>query len=162
MSYFEELLYEDERVIRVIRSHPIAFFWSIFFSILFICLAAFFIIPLFAMGRIGFSVFGLLVVIGLFLGFRALVMIRHNSFIITDRRLIDWSQRGLFDQEISETLLEDIYDVSHRIKGVLRTMANVGSVRVLSREEGLSFVLYGVKNPQEVRDYINGIRYELG
>ncbi len=161
MRFYDRLLNEDERVIKVIRSQPIAFAWSIFFSLLLICSAAFFMVPLFGIGRIGFSVFGFLLVVGIFLGIRVIVMAKYNSFIITDTRLIDWDQRGLFDQEISEISLDEIYDVSYRIKGPVNTAMNVGSIRVQSQDGEIVFVLHGVKYPEEAQRFINDVRRDL-
>lgn len=161
MSYYEALLYEDEEVLRVIPVHPFGFLWAIVLGLLFICSAFFFIIPLFAWERIGFSVFGLLLVVGIYLGLRVITMVRYSSFIITDERLIDWDQRGIFDQEISEVSLEEITDVSYRMKGMVQSMAQVGSVRVVAQDGEVTLVLHGVQHPQEAQRFINTSRRDV-
>lgn len=63
-----------------------------------------------------------------------------DSWILTDKRLIDIQQLGLFNRRISEMHLSNIQNVSLEIKGLIQTLLKFGDIRVETAAEG-SFVI---------------------
>jgi hypothetical protein len=96
----------------------------------------------------------------------------HNYYlslqIVTDKRLIDVDQRGLFNREVNELALEKIEDISYKPSGVWGTIFNYGYVSVqtaaeasteISKSAAISsgFVFENVPNPAKVHAIISEV-----
>src|SRR3990167_8250812 len=69
-------------------------------------------------------IFGLAVLI--FFLFVASYVYRLNRLIITDRSLVEISQKGLFIRKISRLNYENIEDINAQERGILATLFNYG------------------------------------
>ena len=77
-----------------------------------------------------------------------------DIWIITDKRIVDIEQMGLFKREVSEFKLFRIQDVTIEVKGVLPTFLNYGNVYVQTAGENREFVFKQVPNPHKAKDLI--------
>jgi uncharacterized membrane protein YdbT with pleckstrin-like domain len=73
---------------------------------------------------------------------------------VTDHRLINIEQKGLFSRETSSLHLDKIQDVSVEINGLLATFLSFGSLRVQTAGEVEEFVLHGIKDPNAIKKLI--------
>lgn len=73
-----------------------------------------------------------------------------DIYILTDRRIIDIEQKGLFNRDISELTLEQVEDVSSHITGILPTFFDFGNVEVQTAGTQRNFSLNQVSRPREV------------
>lgn len=73
-----------------------------------------------------------------------------NVQIITDRRIVDIDQVGLFFHEISELHIANIEDVTSDISGVLGTVFNYGDVFVQTAGNTERFEFSDVPNPATI------------
>jgi uncharacterized membrane protein YdbT with pleckstrin-like domain len=53
-----------------------------------------------------------------------------DAWILTNERIIDIEQKGLFSREVSEFKLDKIQDVSIDVSGVIPTLFHYGSVQI--------------------------------
>lgn len=74
--------------------------------------------------------------------------------IVTDDRILDIEQRGLFNRVISELNLARIQDVHSEVKGIISTMFNYGTVHIQTAGEEENFVFEKVADPNGVRQKI--------
>jgi len=70
--------------------------------------------------------------------------------IVTDRRIIDIHQRGLFSREIDELDILHVEDVSARTKGILPTIFRYGNVYVQTAGAARNFLFESVPYPQKM------------
>ena len=56
----------------------------------------------------------------------------RDKFIITDHRIIDIDQRGLFTRRVSEIELDRIQNVTYAVAGFFQTLFNFGTVTIQS------------------------------
>ena len=154
MSFYSHLLEKDERVVVVVRSHMIRQLAKIIGALVILLAPFFFLVPLFTWGNTGIGIFVAGIVLGTFLMLRVWVIAYSDSLIITNKRIIDWNQRGLFDRVVSDVLLEDVHEVSFRIHGVLGTFLRVGTVYVHSDQDEVVLMMPAVKNPVRVQALI--------
>lgn len=77
-----------------------------------------------------------------------------DVWFITDRRVVDVSQKGLFNRHVSELEHENIQDVTTEVVGVIPTFLNYGDVFVQTAAEKGRFVFRKVPNPYEIKDVI--------
>jgi signal transduction histidine kinase len=81
--------------------------------------------------------------------------------VVTDRRIIDIRQRGLFNRKIDELDILHVEDVSARTKGFLPTLFRYGDVYVQSAGAARNFLFRAVPYPQNVCRQIMSLYDEI-
>lgn len=106
--------------------------------------------------------FYILLLIGIWI-FGYVTWINHylDMWILTDRRLIDIDQQGLFSREISSLHLEKIQDVKIEVHGVLRTLLKVGEVHVQTSAAQREFVIQDASHPQKLKHLIMRVHTDM-
>lgn len=149
---------EDEKVILNLQKHWFALAWPFAKGAVFIGLAL--ILP--SIGKVGFYIFNSsplafayliwLVFWASYLAYEYLNWYR-DRFLITDQRIINIDQRGLFTRRVSELELERVQDISHEITGMFATALDFGAVIIQSAGRD-NLVLPNVARPAELQDII--------
>lgn len=75
-----------------------------------------------------------------------------DVWIITNDRIIDIEQFGLFSRTISEMDLFRIQDVTTEVKGFFSTIFHYGNVSVATASSTTSIVFRDVPNPNKIRE----------
>ena len=148
----------NEKVVMVIRKHPIVYLRSmlVFLIAVVLPLVIFLIIwksgfPLSQGGMV--STLGYLGASLYFLYGLALLVIsflndQFDLFILTDHRLLDITQVSLLKRTVSTTPLNQIQDTTSDIQGVLGTLLNFGTVDVQTAAGAASnFTIDNVPDP---------------
>lgn len=155
-KYFTKNLKPGEELIQIIRPD-----FSVViprFSVALVALLLpFFLLFLLVQMRWGLFAFVLLVFFGIFLFARALLLWGFHAFLLTTRRIVDFDQNGLFSRSVSETLYENIVDVSYVQKGVWATLFHLGDVLVHTSGPKTNIVLEDVKYPDVLKEKINDL-----
>lgn len=93
--------------------------------------------------------------LGLWLAiFYSLTIYTLDTVIITDHRIIDNDQRGLFYRSVSELHSHRVQDVSTRTNGVIETFLDFGDITVQTAGSEKQFVFYQIPHPVKVKDTI--------
>ncbi len=87
--------------------------------------------------------------------FNAFLDYHLDVWIVTNKRIINIEQKGLFNREVAEHELDKIQDVSGEQKGFLQTIFSYGDVHVQTASEVQKFIFHQVNNPFEVVKEIN-------
>jgi len=74
-----------------------------------------------------------------------------DQWIVTNDRVVDIEQFGLFARTISELDLYSIQDVTTDVHGVFPTIFNYGDVTVKTASTNVNIVFRDIPNPNEVR-----------
>jgi len=151
-------LHENEQMIKMVRSHPMAFFWKIFLALILIITPFFFFYLLLQWGRTGIIILASALILGGFYTIRIFILWYTNTWIITNFKVIDIDQRRLFDRRVSEIPFEKIKDISYRTKGIISTIFQLGEIEILTSDSKLSFVLKKIYRPQEVQQLITNLQ----
>lgn len=77
-----------------------------------------------------------------------------NLQVITDRRIVDIDQQGLFSHTVSELHIENIEDVTSETKGLFGTIFNYGMVYVQTAASIERFEFDNVPNPAAIEKLI--------
>ena len=77
-----------------------------------------------------------------------------DVWIVTDERIVDIEQRGLFRREVSELLLENIQDLTTEITGVIPTVFDYGNLYIQTAGKRERFQFQSIPHPERVRDLI--------
>jgi len=153
-----------ERIVALLRRHPFIFVKDL---ALFLLLAAipvgiYFALagyaPELLLGPVSAPLLGILASIyalGIWVFFfTQFVDYYLDAWVITNDRIVNVEQQGLFARTISELDLYKIQDVTSEVKGVIPTLFNYGDVYVQTAGTQERFVFEQVPNPHEIRKRI--------
>ncbi len=74
-----------------------------------------------------------------------------DVWIITNKRVINVEQKGLFSRHVSELGFLQIQDISTNVSGFIPTILNYGHVHVQTAAEQSKFVFRSVPNPYNIK-----------
>ena len=84
-----------------------------------------------------------------------------DVWIVTDQRIVNIEQKGLFARETSELRLEKIQDVATVVHGVIPTFLNYGDLEVQTAAEQEKFLFKNIPNPYAVKDMIMKLQEKI-
>jgi hypothetical protein len=161
---------EGEKIIMVIRKHPIVYMRIM--AVFIICVLM--PIVIFYAVAPGYGLFGnysninitinlficAYLLYGMLLTVIALMNEQFDLFILTDQRLIDYTQVSFLEKTVSSTPLQHIQDTTSSITGFLQTLFNYGAVDVQTAAGSAStFNIDRVPDPNNIAKIIlNSVR----
>ncbi len=77
-----------------------------------------------------------------------------DVYIVTDQRIVDISQEGFFNRQISELHLHQVQDVNARVVGFWQTMFHFGDVHIQTAAERENFIFKAIPHPYLVAKQI--------
>ena len=77
-----------------------------------------------------------------------------DYWIITNHRILDVEQLGLFRREASSFRLDRIQDITAEVHGIMATLLHFGTIHVETAGEDRRFEMRGVPRPEELKQYI--------
>ncbi len=77
-----------------------------------------------------------------------------DVWYITNQKIIDVEQRGLFNRKISTFRLDMIQDTTIEVPGILATFIGYGDIHIQTAGRNEKFTLRGVNNPARVNQII--------
>lgn len=77
-----------------------------------------------------------------------------DVWIITNERVVNIEQKGLFNREVSELQFERIQDITTVVDGLVQTFLNFGDVYVQTAAETERFVFRQVPDPYMIKDMV--------
>lgn len=77
-----------------------------------------------------------------------------DVWIITNERVVNIEQKGLFVRSVSELKFSRIQDVTSEVSGMLPTILNFGDVKVQTASEEDYFLFRRVPDPYHIKDVI--------
>ncbi len=153
-----------EKLMMALHRHPITFLKYI---LIFIVLAG---VPTFALafvwgadgitvanplGRVAIVLLGAAYYLGIWLAFFTQFVDHYLDIsIVTDHRVIDIDQKGLFNRAVAELNLARIQDVTSEVKGFIPTVFNYGRVTIQTASESEHFIFENIHRPHAVRQRI--------
>jgi hypothetical protein len=159
-KYFADQL-DDEEVQLVFRKHPIVMRKGLVFGMLGPLVG---VIPAAAFPSLGFGWFfgGLLAgfALGGLIFFPSWINWHYSVFIVTDQRLIQVSQRGLFHRSIVDLGLSKIQSLNYEVAGLQATLLGYGTILVQTYMGDL--VVHNVHHPAKIYKQLLTILKEQG
>lgn len=77
-----------------------------------------------------------------------------DVWIVTDCRIVNIEQKGLFRREISELRLDNVQDLTTEITGIIPTFFDFGDLYVQTAGKRERFQFKNIPHPERVRDVI--------
>lgn len=83
-----------------------------------------------------------------------------DVWIVTNERIVNINQKGLFSRVVSELELENIQDITTDVRGLIPTFLNYGNLFVQTAAERERFLFRNVPNPYAIKDIIMNLQEE--
>jgi len=77
-----------------------------------------------------------------------------DILVVTNKRIIDIDQGGLFSREVSTSMLENLEDITIEVHGIIATLLDFGNIHLQTAAESREFVVEGIPNPVKVKGLI--------
>ena len=159
-----------ERIVYVLRRHPITFFPNILLFVFLLIIPTalvLLVINLFpdvigtevgtAIVTLIASAFYLMILVVFYTQFTEFYL---DMWFVTNDRIIDVEQLGLFARTISEVDLFRIQDVTTDVHGVFPTIFKYGVVSVKTASNNRNIVFYNVYKPNVIREHLIQLAHE--
>lgn len=155
-------LHENEKVLAVIRKHwfVMARAGIVLSTLLALPIFILFLLPAltvkFDPELVGILTnFFLSLYVNFLIGFLFLAWMDYylDMWVITNERIIDAEQHGLFHREISEIPLSRVQDVTVEVEGIIETLLKFGTIKIQTAGER-GFSITNVPRLQELKDLI--------
>lgn len=78
-----------------------------------------------------------------------------DVLIITDKRVFDIEQHGLFRRESSAFRIDRIQNVTVNVKGIIQTFLDFGTITIETAGEREEFVATCIAKPYEIKKFLN-------
>lgn len=75
------------------------------------------------------------------------ILYYFNAIVVTDERVVEIRQVGLFSREINELTYEQIEDVTCKVGGILNTLFEVGNIEIQTAGPERNFIIKEVPKP---------------
>lgn len=104
----------------------------------------------------------LLIVLGFSLYYIGIWLIYFHAFtdyhldiwIVTNQRILDIQQHGLFNRIVAELNMTKVEDVTSEVRGKMQTVLNFGNIYVQTAGEQHRFIFQQVPHPQKIAEVI--------
>ena len=156
--HINTLLQADEKVIVIVRKHWIVLSNTILVALLVAVVPL--AIPLwvtglapFVMHLFWFFYFMVLTLLWVGVGF-TIVDYLLDAWVVTDTRLIDVEQSGLFNRKVTTLNLKNIQDIVVEVSGITQTALHVGTILIETAGEHTRLVIPNAPYPEEVKQII--------
>lgn len=93
-------------------------------------------------------------------GFLIWIDYYFDVWVVTNERIVNIEQKGLFTRQISELRFSRVQDVMSSVDGLVPTILNFGDVTVQTAAEEERFVFRQVADPFKVKDRIMALSRE--
>lgn len=152
---------DQEKVILLLRQHPIVNLpWIFIAAVLIMAPSVLSVFPLIEFLPPNFQFVAVLfwyLIVTAFVLESALSWF-FNIYIVTDERLIDVDFHNLIHKEVTESKIDKVQEITHKVGGVAGTVFNYGTVTIQTAGAVPNLEFQSVPNPAEVVRIIQELR----
>ncbi len=146
-------LKENERIRQVYRQSPWVLVHPVGLPFIVLALLGYLAFRFSIQGPLRFIMLGVIVLLILH-ALKLYIIWRLNQYVITNQRILHYSQKGLFDQTVTETPHERVLNVSYKTEGIISRLIGYGDVVVQVVGLMEPIILKNIDEPMEIKDYL--------
>ncbi len=150
---------DNERIIQIVRQAKQILISRLIIPVILIGLTFFLLFPFMYFGKQGIAILIVLFVLGLFLLVKIITIWYFKTLVITNQRIIDIDQRGIFSRTVSDITMEKIQDVFYQVKGIRQTLTGAGDVQIILADNKTKIEFKNASAPQKIQQLI--LQYKL-
>lgn len=157
-KHFEDQ-FDDEEVLFMFRKHPVVMRKGLILSMLAILLGT---VPALIKPEMSYFFGGLAAgfVLGIIVFMPSWIAWFYSVFIVTDQRLIQITQKGLFHRTVVDLTLSQIQMVNYQVAGLQETLLGFGTIMMQTYVGDL--VIHDVHHPAHIQKKILKILRDKG
>lgn len=157
-KHFSDQL-DDEEVLLVFRKHPVVMRKGLIIAMICLLLGT---IPSLIKPEYSYFIEGLLIgaVVGTILYSPSWISWFYTVFIVTDKRFIQITQKGLFHRSVVDIGISQIQMVNYEINGIQETLLGFGTIIIQTYMGDL--IIHEVHHPARTQQAILGILRDSG
>lgn len=156
-DYTTKQLKEGEELVRLVRRHPVVLVPPLGLGI-FLVLTDFFLMAWwFRHGWWGVGLWLFILILSAWWIFRTVYIWSLNVMVLTNQRVIDINQRGVFDRRVAEAPYDKIQDVRYTIRGMWQTLLSFGVIVLQTAGSTTNLELTNVRHPVELQQLITDL-----
>jgi len=146
-KYFDDQ-FDDEEVLFVFRKHPIVMRRGLIYAGIAVLLGT---VPSLFKPEYSVYIIGLLcgLVLGLFMMLPKWIEWHFSVFIVTDKRLIQITQKGLFHRSVIDMGLSQIQMVNYQVSGIQETLLGFGTIMMQTFVGDL--IIHDISHPADIQ-----------
>jgi hypothetical protein len=146
-KYFDDQ-FDDETVLFVFRKHPVVMRKGLILGMIAVLLGT---VPALIDPKYSYFFIGLLsgFVIGLILFAPSWISWYYSVFIVTDQRLIQITQKGMFHRSVVDMRLSQIQMVNYQVSGIQETLLGFGTIMMQTFVGDL--IIHEVHHPARIQ-----------
>lgn len=77
-----------------------------------------------------------------------------DIWVLTNKKIVDIEQIGLFSRKISSIRLDKIQDVQIEVLGIVDTFFKIGNIKVQTAANNENFIIKTASNPEQIKQLI--------
>lgn len=77
-----------------------------------------------------------------------------DVLVVTNRRIIDIEQKGLFSRIVSSVRFDRIQDITVEVHGIIPTLLNFGTLRIQTAGDEKEFIVRNINAPYAAKDFV--------
>lgn len=157
-KYFEDQ-FDDEEVLLVFRKHPVVMRRGLIYGMLVLLLGSVpsLFNPTYATY---FTGVGIALIVSILVMLPSWISWHFSVFIVTDQRLIQITQKGLFNRSVIDMRLSQIQMVNYQIAGLQETMLGFGTIMMQTFVGDL--VIHEIHHPAAIQKQLLEILRQQG
>jgi hypothetical protein len=144
---------EDEEVVLMVRHHPLVLLHPMLL-VVGIFLIPFFLYIFIALGTILFWTAFICLVAGITYAMIAAYKWYNSIMMLTTQRVVVVRQHGLMNREMSECGLASIQQISHEVKGALKTLFDYGEIQISIGNSQNNIIVHNMPKPYDIQQEI--------
>ncbi len=158
LAYFVKQLDNDEHLQAVIYRSAWMYLPSLAFGVILVWLPLFLFFYLESRyGSNGILVAVLAIILGLFVLAQRTMILKYTAWVVTNKRLLDFLQKGFLRAEVNEEYLEDLYRPSSVITKLWERLCGCSSIRIMLMHEKAFLEISGIGKPRRVIEFLKTI-----
>lgn len=153
MKYLNYELDSDEKFVALVRKHWITLTFPSAKVIIAIAIAVLFYGKA-AEFNYGREIAFIWIIASILYGVYEIIIWYLDCFIITNKRIIDINQKGLFKRVVAEADINNIQEAIYEISGPLEAIFNFGTIKIKTAGTGSIIAMEQIPNPADLRNFI--------
>ncbi len=160
-QYFQKKLHPDEELILFVRPFGLVYTGWFLMSAVLLLGALYYFFHLLRFGYFGMFIFVFVFLLGFFSLVKTLVVWRLTAVVVTNKRIIDFDQHGLFVRQLSEAPLINVQDITLSQKGVWELLFNFGTIKIQTAGTSAVLELSHIRYPRRVHEILVELKEQV-
>lgn len=153
-KYFQKKLHVDEEVVSFVRPFGLVYIGWVLMSTVLIFGPLYYFFHFLKFGYIGIFILLIIFLLGIFSLIKTIVVWRFTAVVITNKRIIDFDQKGLFVRQLSEAPWINVQDISLSQKGVWALLFDFGTITIQTAGTNAVLELTYIRHPRQIHEIL--------